>query len=159
MTRKLQGPGFNLLLHSAHLVDESQRRLLQPLGIHARQAHVLHVLDQLGEASQRDLAGHFNVSAASMSEMTKRLIKNEFIEVRANPDDRRASVLSLTPKGKELLQQVFGVWEQVDEIIIEAIGSERAGRLFSDCLSLRDALGGEAPGRGEPVPHRRGTVR
>lgn len=147
MDVKEQPPGFHLLAHSAHLIEDRQRRMLRPLGLHAGQARVLHVLSDKGEASQRMLADQFDVSAASMSEMTKRLIANGFIQSRPSPEDGRSSLLSLTPKGRKLAQQVFEVWRALDELIADAIGAERAGRLFADSMALRDALGGRAPGR------------
>ncbi len=143
-------PGFHPLLHSTHLIEERLRDLLKPLGIHGGQARCLHALDHMGEASQRMLAAEFNVSAASMSEMTKRLINNGFIEIRDNPDDKRASILSLSEKGHDLLQQVYDIWMEIDQIIINAIGGERAEQLFADSFALRNALGGKAPGRKIP---------
>ncbi|MEP0454506.1 MAG: MarR family winged helix-turn-helix transcriptional regulator, partial [Roseibium sp.] len=88
-----KGPGFLLLAHCAHLLDERLRVLLKPLGLHAGQARVLHALNRMGKASQRQLADEFNVTPASMSQMTKRLINNGFIEVHSDPDDRRTSIL------------------------------------------------------------------
>lgn len=146
MDTEVQGPGFHLLSHSGHLIDEQVRKLLEPLGIHPGQARVLDALNRMEEASQRALASQFNVTAASMSEMTKRLISNGFIQVRKDPSDGRASLLSLSPKGKGLLDQVFVAWHAVDQVIIDAIGEPQAEALFQHSLDLRDALGGRAPG-------------
>ena len=147
MSEKRQGPGFHLLSHSAHLIDEQVRKSLEPLGIHAGQARVLDALSRMGAASQRLLASEFNVSAASMSEMTKRLISNGFIQVQKDPDDARSSLLSLTEKGAELLDQVLIAWWDVDRTIVAAIGQDKAEELFSLSLDLRNALGGRTPGK------------
>lgn len=149
MTTKRQGPGFLLLAHCGHLLDECQRELLTPLGIHAGQARVLHALNRMGQASQRSLAKEFHISAASMSQMTKRLIGNGLVETQDNPKDGRASLLSLTPEGEVLLAKVFDVWAEVDQIVIDAIGEDNATQLFANAHGLRDALGGRAPGSKE----------
>lgn len=135
-----------MLSHSAHLVDELVRKSLEPLDVHPGQARVLDALHRMGEVSQRHLASEFHVSAASMSEMTKRLISNGFIKMRKDPKDARTSLLSLTTKGENLLGQVFATWSNVDQIIINAIGDDNAEVLFQHCLDLRDTLGGRAPG-------------
>ncbi|MBS8261078.1 MarR family transcriptional regulator [Roseibium polysiphoniae] len=141
-----KGPGFLLLAHCAHLLEERLRVLLKPLGLHTGQARVLHALNRMGKASQRQLADQFNVTPASMSQMTKRLINNGFIEVHSDPDDRRTSILLLTAKGQDLLTRVFAVWDQIDQIVIAEIGADHAEQLFTNSRNLRNALGGRAPG-------------
>ncbi|KZX98233.1 hypothetical protein A3753_12480 [Sulfitobacter sp. HI0082] len=146
MKQEKQRAGFHLLVHSVHLLDDRLRELLAPLGIHAGQARIIHGIHRMGEASQRQLADQFNVTPASMSQMTKRLINNGFIKVRPDPSDKRSSLVSLTSEGEMLLNQIIEVWKKVDDIIIDAIGARNAEQLFSQSLKLRDTLGGKAPG-------------
>lgn len=140
-----QGAGFHLLFHSTHLLEDQLRELLRPLGVHPGQARVLHALGRLKEASQRHLASEFNVTPASMSQMTKRLIKNGFIELRNDPQDKRSAILSLTDKGWQLRDEVVAVWQRLDQVVINAIGAENANILFAQSRALRDAMGGRAP--------------
>ncbi|MFC5583809.1 MarR family winged helix-turn-helix transcriptional regulator [Nitratireductor kimnyeongensis] len=121
------------------------RELLRPFGLHAGQARVIHALGRVEEASQRQLAIEFSVTAASMSQMTKRLIDNGFIQFRKNPQDKRAAILSLTVEGKSLRDKIVAVWWEVDQIIVDAIGAESAEQLFARSGKLRDILGGKAP--------------
>ncbi len=134
-----------MLLHSTHLLEDRLRELLKPLGLHAGQARFIHALGRVGEASQRQLSVEFSVTPASMSQMTKRLINNGFIQLRDDPQDKRAAILSLTDKGKQLRDEIVAVWHDVDQIVIDAIGAENAERLFAQSGQLRDALGGKAP--------------
>lgn len=145
MNAKRQGAGFHLLLHSTHLLEERLRKLLKPLGLHAGQARFIDALGRVGEASQRQLSAEFSVTPASMSQMTRRLIDNGFIQLRDDPQDRRAVILSLTDKGEQLGNEVVAIWQEVDRIIIDAIGAENAEQLFTQSGKLRDALGGKAP--------------
>ncbi|RJE78998.1 MarR family winged helix-turn-helix transcriptional regulator [Paracoccus sp. JM45] len=145
MSETLQGAGFHLLLHSTHLLDEHLRELLKPFDLHPGQARFIHALGRLKEASQRHLASEFNVTPASMSQMTKRLIANGFIQMRHDPKDKRATLLSLSDKGWHLRDQVLEVWQQVDRIICNAIGPENAEQLFLQSGRLRDSIGGRAP--------------
>lgn len=149
MPKIKQGPGFQLLTHISHLLDDRLRELLKPLDIHAGQARVIHALGRMGTASQRDLAREFNIAPASMSQMTKRLISGGFIQVQSDPNDKRASILSLTEKGDLLLEDVFAVWQQVDRIVMDAIGQDDAEQFFAQSMRLRNALGGRTPGSGQ----------
>ena len=145
MQKVRQGAGFHMLFHSTHLLEDQLRELLRPLGVHPGQARVIHALGSLKEASQRHLASEFNVTPASMSQMTKRLIKNGFIELRNDPQDKRSAILSLTDKGWQLRDEVVAVWQRLDQVVINAIGAENANILFVQSRALRDALGGRAP--------------
>ncbi len=145
MNAKKQGAGFHLLLHSTHLLEERLRNFLKPLGLHAGQARFIDALGRVGEASQRQLSAEFSVTPASMSQMTRRLIDNGFIQLRNDPQDKRAAILSLTDKGKQLRYEVVSIWQEVDQIIIDAIGAENAEQLFTQSGRLRDALGGKTP--------------
>ncbi|QPM92318.1 MarR family winged helix-turn-helix transcriptional regulator [Pseudooceanicola algae] len=145
MQTRTQGAEFHLLLHSTHLLEVRLRELLKPLGLHAGQARFIHALGRMEEASQRQLSSEFNVTPASMSQMTKRLISNDFIQLRKDPKDKRAAILSLTEKGRHLRDQIIAVWQEVDRIIIEAIGAENAEQLFTQSRNLRAALNGKAP--------------
>ena len=97
---------LHFLLHAADLVEERLRRRLAPLGIRPRQARIVDALDRMGEVSQADLARAFDVTAASMSTMTARLVQAGFIERRAHPDEQRSNLLRLSPKGRALLAEI-----------------------------------------------------
>lgn len=138
---------FHLLLHSSHLLEDQLRLRLAPLGIHPRQARILNVLHHIGQASQVDLARRFNVTAASMSTMTCRLIKAGFVAREPDPRELRSNVLTLTDRGHAMLETIYEAWDDVDRIIESAIGPEKAKVLAELTLELRDALGGRAPSK------------
>lgn len=145
-----------MLLHSADLVEERLRIQLSPLGITPRQARILEALDRMKTCSQATLAREFNVSPASMSTMTTRLIAAGFILRRIDDRELRSNVLSLSDSGRDLLSGVFDAWRAVDDIIEDAIGAQEAQVLSGLARSLRNALGGHPPGHGQG-PSRKGT--
>jgi DNA-binding MarR family transcriptional regulator len=138
-----------LLLHSGALVEEQLRLHLAPLGVGPRQARILDALHRMGTASQVDLAREFNITPASMSTMTSRLVKAGFVGSDTDPSERRSSILKLTKRGNGLLEAIYAAWSDVDRVIETAIGPEKAKELGALTLELRNALGGRAPG-GEP---------
>lgn len=145
---------FNLhfLLHCANLVEERLRHRLADLGIHQRQARVLDTLARMGTASQVSLAREFNITAASMSTMTARLIAAGLISRETDPDEARSNILRLTERGESLLSEIHAAWNDVDRMIETLIGPEKAATLSTLARELRDALGGHTPGKAATDP-------
>jgi len=145
---KRQPAQFHLLLHSAHLIEDRLRVRLAALGIQPRQARVLDALEWMGETSQAELAKEFNLTAASMSTMTTRLLAAGLVHRRVDKTELRKNVLKLTKKGSSLLDSIYHEWAELDREIIAAMG-ERDAKVLKDLTrNLRDRLGGRRPGSG-----------
>lgn len=137
---------MHFLLHASDLVEDKLRRRLNELDLHPRQARVLDALSRMEPASQVELARAFDVTAASMSTMTARLMAAGLISREVDPDQARSNVLRLTPQGAELLDTIHQAWRTIDDEIADLIGAEDAVTLAAITRKLRDKLGGTAPG-------------
>ena len=137
---------FHSLLHSSDLLEQRLRIGLEPLELRPRQARVLSALNRLGQISQVTLAKEFQVTPGSMSTMVTRLEKLGLITRYREPDERRSDVLALTAEGKAHLKGIRKTWTQMDELIVEAIGIEKAKLLGELTEELTTALGGHVPG-------------
>lgn len=58
---------------------------------------------------QKDIAGRMGINASSLSEQIDCLEKDRYLERRANPDDKRSTLIVLTEKGRAR------AWEVLDE--------------------------------------------
>ena len=105
---------LHFLLHSASLVEERLRERLAEIGIRPRQARIIQALSQMEPASQATLARAFDITPASMSTMTVRLIEAGFISREAHPDEARSNVLRLTENGRGLLEDIHAAWHEMD---------------------------------------------
>lgn len=137
---------FHFLLHAATLLEDELRQRLAPLGLGPRQARVIDALSRMGAVSQVRLAREFNITQASMSTMTTRLIKAGLIARRKDPDDPRGNLLSLTEQGQQMMVEIAEVWQQIDAFAADQIGPTPFARLTEDAKALRDVLGGKRPG-------------
>ena len=146
-------PYVHLLLHSADLLEEQLRLRLAKLNVTPRQARILDALDRMGAASQADLSREFDLTAASLSTMTVRLLEAGYILRTAHPDEARSNVLRLSDSGSGLLADVRAAWSDMDHLIAEKIGAEQAAQLAGLTRALRDALGGRTPGRQRKKPN------
>ncbi|MCY0095968.1 MarR family winged helix-turn-helix transcriptional regulator [Hoeflea ulvae] len=140
---------LHFLLHSSALVEERLRLRLADLDIHPRQARVLDALDRMGKASQAELAREFDLTPASMSTMTARLLQAGYISRTSHPDEARSYVLALSGKGRDVLSEVYKAWSDIDRMIADTLGVEKAAQLAGLTHELRNALGGRGPGRAE----------
>lgn len=147
MTIKPSKHKFHLLLHSADLIQEYLSVKLLALGITSSQARVIKALNHLEKTSQIDLAKEFDITAASMSTMTSRLIALGFISTQKDPANAKRNLLSLTPKGIAIIDDIEMAWASVDEYIQVRIGKEKQHTLAALTQELRDALGGRKPGK------------
>ncbi len=143
---------FNLhsLLHSADLVEEALRKRLALIDLPPKQARVIDALARMEPASQVKLARAFDVTPASMSTMTARLIEGGFITREIDPAETRSNILRLTDRGRGLLSEIHAAWRDIDAMIVSRLGPEKAESLERLTRELRDNLGGRVPG--QPVP-------
>jgi DNA-binding MarR family transcriptional regulator len=136
---------FHLLLHAAKLVEERVALHLAEVNIRPRQARILDALYRMGPTSQAKLAREFDISAASMSTMTNRLVSAGYISRTTDQNELRSNVLELSSQGEKLLMDINEAWACVDAEISETIGADKAAVLAQLVYELRDGLGGTVP--------------
>jgi len=136
---------FHGLTHSADLIEAELRRRLAPLDLQPRQAQIIEAMARMGPVSQADLAGEFEITAASMSTMTDRLLAAGYISRSRDPASRRQNVLELTEKALAKLPGIELAWTGVDAAIKGVLGDD-ADTFFRLARRLRDGLGGTPPG-------------
>ena len=74
------------------------------LGGRGGQNRILHILEEQGEMTQRDLTEKLGIQPGSASEVIGKLEKAGFVERRANDHDRRTANLYLTESGRQEAQ-------------------------------------------------------
>ena len=146
MKEKKHAYKFHYLLHSSTLIEKCLTEKLMPLGLGPRQARIICYLDHMGETSQIDLARECDITAASMSTMTSRMISAGYISRVTDPLETRRNTLSLTKTGIKLIDGIKKAWTEVDIVIEKSIGVENSKILRDLTKQLRNSLGGHAPG-------------
>lgn len=91
-----------LLLVSAVLHDDQERELGK-LGLTPRTTHVLWLVHHGGPQRQRDLADAMQVTPRHVTTLVDGLIADGLVERTPHPDDRRAVLVTLTPRGAQLM--------------------------------------------------------
>jgi len=114
--------------------------LLKPHGITAIQYATLTILERHGEMSSADLARRAFVRAQSMADMIAVLERIELVERREDVDNRRRSIISLTPRGSRLLTTVAAPVSHLESRMLGEIDPNRVDDLRHDLSACRRAL-------------------
>lgn len=142
---------LHYLLHSSTLLEEKLRERMDAIGVRHRQARIIDALSRMEPTSQVALAREFDLTPASMSTMTVRLIEAGYVSRESHPDEARSKVLRLTVQGRALLTDIHAAWRDVDAEIVKQLGAEDAETLARLARDLRDRLGGHVPGTPRPA--------
>ncbi|MFJ8669801.1 MarR family winged helix-turn-helix transcriptional regulator [Streptomyces sp. NPDC093600] len=117
---------------------------------------ILRLLDRTGGCRVQDMADEFAITVGGASKVADRVEAAGYCARRANPDDRRSSIVELTPAGRGKLEQALEVFEEELRLRFAPLLDDREAvdliatldRLRSACRAADASRGG---GR-KPVP-------
>ena len=80
-------------------------RFAKSTGLSMPQFSILMQLHYKGACGMSEISERFDVSAAAASQLVDKLVHAGYLERTEDPSDRRAKLLDLSPKGKQLVEQ------------------------------------------------------
>lgn len=107
------------------------------------QYSILVVLDQLGEASQRELCDKVDLDRSTVADLVRRMEKHGLIERRRDPADARRNTVTLTTHGRAERTRLQPLVHEADrELTSHLTAEERDGlrRGLRVLLSARDEM-------------------
>jgi|SRR5690606_6958271 len=96
-------------------------------GLSVQQFSILMQLHHKGPCGMSQISERFEISNAAASQLAEKLVQSEYIERAEDPNDRRAKVLQLTPKGRDLVNA--GVEERyrwLDDLVKKLSADEKS---------------------------------
>ena len=102
-------------------------RFAKSTGLSMPQFGLLMQMHHKGACGMSEVSERFDITPAAASQLVDKLVQNGFVQRVEDPNDRRAKLLSLTDKGRELIQQ--GIEERyrwVEELAGKLTDEERA---------------------------------
>ena len=96
-------------------------------GLSMPQFSVMMQLHHRGNCAIGDISERFDITNAAASQLVDKLVQSGFIKREEDPQDRRAKMLNLTDKGRDLIQR--GIEERyrwVDDLAGKLTLEERA---------------------------------
>ncbi|MDQ0604549.1 DNA-binding MarR family transcriptional regulator [Streptomyces canus] len=102
---------------------------------------VLHLLSHRPGPRIQDIAEEFSITVGGTSKVVDRLESAGFCARRANPNDRRSSIVELTPEGRKLVDGALKVFEDELELRIGSVIPAESVREVTAVLSMLRAAG------------------
>lgn len=125
--------------------------LLAPLGLYPGQEVLLLELARTGPMIQAELSDALGCEPPSVTLMTRKLEASGHISREPAPTDKRASVVTLTDRGRALAEQVKRLWCDLAEETVTGLPAETVAEL----PGILNALTGNVDTRRPRGPHGR----
>jgi MarR family transcriptional regulator for hemolysin len=118
------------------LTDQRARQY----GMTRAQWAVLFRLDRSEGLKQSELAELLDLQPITLTRLLDRLADNDLIERRADPNDRRANRLFLTPAARPLLERLTLLGEEMMETVLAGLDGKSSERMLRDLWLVKDNL-------------------
>ncbi|MEV0090236.1 MarR family winged helix-turn-helix transcriptional regulator [Streptomyces sp. NPDC050738] len=117
-------------------------------GVSLGQFEFLEIIDRVPGCRVLDIVGELAITVGAVSKAVDRLVAAGWCERVAHPQDRRSSVLRLTPEGKKKLKASRPVVAAELTSLTAAVPPDDLARVAATLATLRAAL--EAGSHGQP---------
>ena len=129
---------FKRFGHQIHLMvqKEAKRCGIEFMG--GPQGQVVRFLDSREENQDlvliKDIEQELNITKSVASNLVKRMVQNDLVELEASPVDKRAKFVRLTDKSRSQMKQLKAFFERIDNQLMEDIDEDEL-LIFEKVLS------------------------
>jgi len=107
-------------------MDEELRKIGQSA---ARMETLGAIMNMPSPKSQSDVAKRLHVESATITRMVDILSSEGLVRRDPDPTDRRVNLLTISPKGEDVLREIFVIYDAVREHMITDVPEEEYDRL------------------------------
>lgn len=120
--------------------------LLERMGIGPGQVPILSELKHHGSLTQRELAEHIHVTAATISGTLKRMERAGLIYRTDDTRDARVSIVRLTEEGLKVVDEAWRLFYKADLDMLKEFTDEECDLLISCLTRMRENIDGAIKG-------------
>ena len=141
---------FKRFGHQVHLMvqKEAKRCGIEFMG--GPQGQVLRFLDRREQDQEltliKDIEQELNVTKSVASNLVKRMVQNDLVELEVSPSDKRAKFVHLTEKSRSQMKQVKSFFDRIDHSLLDGVSEEKLA-IFEEVMGQLQAnvekIGGE----------------
>lgn len=106
------------------------------LGLTPAQARAIVMLHFHGPVTQQTLATLTDVEPSTLVSTLDIMEREGLARRDHNPDDRRAHLVQLTPRGERRVPRLFALWNAVEEELVADLSEEQQAELRGQLLRL-----------------------
>lgn len=128
LAQAIHNSGCLALREVARELTRMLDELLTPAGVCATELGILRVCAISGPISVQELADGLDASRSMAQRSVRRLIKRQML-VSRRQRGRRASLLELTPAGKQALLNGITCWDRLQLRLMQQLGPQRWERI------------------------------
>lgn len=110
------------------------------LGMTRAQWAVLSRIERNEGLKQSEIAGMLDIQPITLTRLLDRLVESGLIERRADPNDRRAWRLYLTPAAKPLTDNLDDLGRGLMAKVLTGVGERKVEALIGDLSHIRDNI-------------------
>jgi MarR family transcriptional regulator, organic hydroperoxide resistance regulator len=133
-------------------------RLQEECGLSLASLNALLIIDATPLCRVQDIARAVEITVGGASQAVDRLESAGLCARRANPEDRRSSIVELTPEGAELLTRATPVFDrELDRLLRAPLPGTALTQVADGLGALRRSAAAQTsgPATGGPTRHRR----
>jgi DNA-binding MarR family transcriptional regulator len=130
----------HLLLLGAFLQREASR-LLEAHGLNQQQFVVLNEIDERGPLLQKELCSALLFEKSNVSKIVARLVELRLLDVASPLEDARKTVLSVTPRGREVIGLGMGALDQWNAAWLAALEDREVASVLAALEKLKRGAG------------------
>jgi DNA-binding MarR family transcriptional regulator len=109
-------------------------------GISMTQLHVMNMLERHGEVAMSRLAEMLDVSDSNATGLIDRIEERGFVERIRVPSDRRVVLVRITDRGREVMEEVETLREEMLERMLGRLDEPNLLRVAAAMSDLREAI-------------------
>ena len=133
---------FKRFGHQVHLMvqKEAKRCGIEFMG--GPQGQVLRFLDRREQEQEltliKDIEQELNITKSVASNLVKRMVQNDLVELEVSPSDKRAKFVRLTEKSRSQMKQIKSFFDRIDRSLLEGVSEEKFA-IFEEVLERLQA--------------------
>jgi DNA-binding MarR family transcriptional regulator len=130
-----------LIRFEIELWNAVDARLKKECGLPLTHFEPMLVMDRLARCRVFDIASELGITTGGTSKLVDRIEASGYCRRLPNPDDRRSSLLELTPEGRRMFAEAGKAFDDELERRLGAAVPERTLRQFAGTLARLRAAG------------------
>ena len=135
-----------------HHAMHERLHFARALGLSMPQFGILMQLHYRGNCGVSDIGDRFDITSAAASQLVDKLVQSRLIQREEDPQDRRAKLLNLTEKARELLQRnIEERYRWVDQLA-EKLTAEESEKVV-EALNIMTQAARELESESDDVLH------
>ena len=130
------------------MLDDDMERGLREMGLTPSRTSLLWMLRRVGPVPQKELASAMHVAPRTVTGLVDGLVATGFVTREAHPEDRRAFLVTFTPKGTAAVEKLEADQREFGRQLFGRMPAERLDGLLAgldDVLATLHGLGLRSP--------------